>query len=98
MTKFDEPYGEFKAYLDIVSSYFKVDKPKVLTCNEEDCVNARYCLIYLLCEKYRDNDIVRISGLSRSCVNKIRNNTRVKLEDYYFRGYLKDIRSLAFSE
>ena len=98
MTKFDEPYREFKAYLDITSSYFKVDKSKVLTCNEEDCVNARYCLIYLLCEKYRDNDIVRISGLSKSCVNKIRNNTRIKLGDYYFRNYLKDIKALAFSK
>ena len=98
MTKFDSVSNLFDKLLTIVSSYFKVDRMKVLNSNIEDCVNARYCLIYLLCEKFRDDDIVKVSGLSRSCVNKIRNNTRIKLEDYCFRGYLKDIRSLAFSE
>lgn len=96
MTKFDDAYRHFNEGLSIVSSYFQVEESKVLTCNEEDCVNARYCLIYLLCEKYHDSDITKISGLSKSCINKIRNNTKFKLEDYSFRNSLKSIKGLFF--
>ena len=98
MTKFDNAYLRFNEGLSIVSSYFQVDKSKVLTCNEEDCVNARYCLIYIMCEKYHDSDIAKISGLSKSCINKIRNNTRFKLEDYSFRSSLKSIKDLLLLE
>ena len=94
MTKFDDAYHRFDACLSVVASYFQVDKSKVLTSNEEDCVNARYCLIYTMCEKYHDSDIAKISGLSKSCVNKIRNNTKFKLEDYSFRSSLKGVRDL----
>ncbi len=94
MTKLDNAYRHFNKGLAVVSSFFQVDESKVLTCNEEDCVNARYCLIYLLCEKYHDSDIAKVSGLSKSCVNKVRNNTRYKLEDYSFRGSIKSIRQL----
>lgn len=98
MAKLDNTYRHFNEGLAVVSSYFQVDKSKVLTCNEDDCVNARYCLIYLLCEKYHDSDIAKVSGLSKSCINKIRNNTRYKLEDYSFRSCIKDIRQLFLLE
>ena len=94
MTKFDNVYRHFNEGLAVVSSYFQVDKSKVLSCNEEDCVNARFCLIYLLCEKYHDSDIAKVSGLSKSCINKIRNYTSYKLEDYSFRICIKSIRQL----
>lgn len=94
MTKFDDAYAIFDTHLSIVASYFQVDKSKVFTCNEEDYVNARYCLIYMMCDKYNDSDIAKVSRLSKSCVNKIRNNTKFKLKDYSFNKSFKNIQNL----
>lgn len=94
MTKLDDTYTCFNAYLSVVVSYFQVDKSKVTTCNEEDCVNARYCLIYMMTEKYKDSDIAKVSGLSKSCINKIRNNIKFKLKDTCFRNDFYRIQKL----
>ena len=94
MTKYDAIRYDLENISNIITSYFDINKDNLFKSNKEEIVEARYCLIYLLCEKYHDSDIAKVSGLSKSCINKIRNYTSYKLEDYSFRICIKSIRQL----
>lgn len=52
--------------------------------NTEDCVNARYILIGSVCKYLSDKELSRISHISRSLVNKIRNNVTTRCNQSYF--------------
>lgn len=94
MTKYDNLYKDFNRVSDIVSSYFDIDKSELTKSNKENVVDARYCLIYILCNKYKDFDIAKVLGVSKSVVNKIRNQINSNLRSYDFYNDLKVVKSL----
>lgn len=69
----------------LVCDYTELDKDSVLQCNREECVDARYILVSVACEYLTDDEVSRYSGLTRACVNKIRNGVKHKLRRYSFR-------------
>ena len=68
----------------IVADYFAISIDEMYSLNREDCVSARYCAIYIMCERYTDSDIARVCRLSKNCINKIRNKFRDKLSCHSF--------------
>lgn len=94
MTKYDNLYKDFDIVSDIVVSYFDIDKSELITSNKENVVDARYCLIYILCDKYKDFDIAKVACVSKSVVNKIRNQINSNLRSYDFYNDLKVVKSL----
>ena len=94
MTKYDNLYKDFNRVSDIVSSYFDIDKSELTKSNKENVVDARYCLIYILCNKYKDFDIAKVLGVSKSVVNKIRNQINSNSRSYDFYNDLKVVKSL----
>lgn len=94
MTKYDNLYKDFNIVSDIIVSYFDIDKSELITSNKENIVDARYCLIYILCDKYKDFDIAKVLCVSKSVVNKIRNQINSNLRSYDFYNDLKVVKSL----
>lgn len=76
-----------KKYIDIsiaVANYYAISIDEMYKLNREDCVNARYCAIYIMCDRYTDYDISKVCSLSKNGVNKIRNKFRDKLSNLSF--------------
>ena len=82
--KYDSIKRKFCEVSIIVATYFAISEDEMYSLNREDCVNARYCAIYILCEKYTDADIAKVCNLSKNCINKIRNKFRDKLSNHTF--------------
>ena len=61
---------------------------KVCKSNLEECVDARYLVIYLLSDRLSDKQIADVSGWSVQLVNKARNNF---LNRCKFRWGLKEL-------
>lgn len=59
--------------LDFLSKYFEVDKELILTSRAEEYVEVRYLLIQYLCSKYSDREVAKITDLTKSGVNTIKN-------------------------
>lgn len=94
MTKYDPIREDLSKLLDIVSSYYDVNKKELFVSNKANVVDARYSLIALLCEKYKDSDISIICGLSKSVVNKIRNAINVRCKNRTFNIGLNNVKNL----
>ena len=78
-SKYDRVRLDFDKYINVIVRYYDVTSEQVLKSNQESCVDARYCLVYLLCDKYTDYELSKGCALSKSCVNKIRNKFKDKL-------------------
>lgn len=78
-SKYDRVRLDFDKYINVIVRYYDVTREQVLKSNQESCVDARYCLVYLLCDKYTDYELSKGCALSKSCVNKIRNKFKDKL-------------------
>lgn len=74
----------YKRVKDIVCEIAEVDE-SLFTSNKESCVDARYILVSILCGFFTDDEIAKLTGLSRSCANKIRNGARSRLSRFSFR-------------
>lgn len=79
LSKYDRVRLDFDKYINVIIKYYDVTREQVLKSNQESCVDARYCLVYLLCDKYTDYELSKGCALSKSCVNKIRNKFKDKL-------------------
>lgn len=78
----------FNKVLERVSELSEITPYKVLRCNQEECVDARYALIAVLSERMNDRQIAEVSGWSIQLVNKARNNFHERCR---FRWGLKDM-------
>lgn len=85
MNKYDSIKKKYNDISSAVANYYAISIDEMYKLNREDCVNARYCAIYILCEKYTDADIAKVCNLSKNCINKIRNKFRDKLSSHTFR-------------
>ena len=70
----------FESVLGEVCRLTELDSGKVMKCNRDECVDARYLLIAALSERLSDRQIAELSGWSVQLVNKARNsfNARCK--------------------
>lgn len=76
----------------IVKDSFNLSEEDVLKRNLEDCVNARYTLFGSICKYYTDTELSKLSLLSRSLINKIRNTVYSRLKSSYtFRRNFNEI-------
>lgn len=94
MKRLDALRHEYDNVSRIIKEYFEIDETSLLKSNKECAVDARYVLISILCETHNDNDIAVVSKLSKSVVNKIRNQVLTKQRSNYFYDVLKTIKSL----
>lgn len=92
--KYNNIESLFKKATNRIAEYFNIDANDVFGSNREDCVNARYCLIYILCNKYTDYEISKALPISKSGVNKIRNNFSNKMNIFSFKNDFNCIKSL----
>lgn len=76
----------------LVCDYSELSEKEVLTSNKEECVDARYILAGVLSEYLTDEEIARLTGLTRACANKIRNGMRAKLNRFSFRCLYNSVK------
>lgn len=94
MTKYDDLVNDYQMAIDVIATYFDISKSELLVKNTENVVDARYCLIYILCEKYKDADIAKVCNISKSVVNKIRNQVNAKMRNKFFYYDLNKVKML----
>jgi hypothetical protein len=86
---------EFDIYnttVNVVCDVTNISLNEIFISNKEEIVDARYILVYLLCNKFTDKEISNMTGISKSLANKIRNTANLKNEKYSFRCKLKEIK------
>jgi hypothetical protein len=93
-SKYERVRLDFDKYINVIVKYYDVTREQVLKSNQESCVDARYCLVYLLCDKYTDYELSKGCALSKSCVNKIRNKFKDKLCLNSFKLDFMEIKNL----
>ena len=66
--------------------------PDIFTSNKEESVDARTILVYILSSKgISDLEIARLTGLTRQCVNKLKNNCKYRKSKWSFSSNLQQI-------
>lgn len=85
-TKRDKVKQSFDVHAKYVCNYFEVDSSVFLHSNRKQCVDARYIVVYKLCEAYHDDEIANTIGISIKVVNKIRNKFSERLSDKVFKN------------
>lgn len=78
----------FEDVLGKVCEMAELSAEKVCKSNLEECVDARYLVVYLLSERLSDKQIADVSGWSVQLVNKARNSF---LNRCKFRWGLKEL-------
>ena len=78
----------FEDVLVKVCEVTELSAEKVCKSNLEECVDARYLVIYLLSERLSDKQIADVSGWSVQLVNKARNSFQNRCK---FRWGLKEL-------
>ena len=86
--KLEEIYQKVKAS---VCRETGVDEESILHSIKEPCVDARYIMVHLLSQWMTDEEISRVTGLSRTCANKIRNSFQRRINKYSIRSVYGDI-------
>lgn len=86
---------EFDIYnttVNVVCDITNISLNEIFISNKEEIVDARYILVYLLCDKFTDKEISNMTGISKSLANKIRNTVNLRKEKYSFRCKMKEIK------
>ena len=78
----------FEDVLVKVCEVTELSAEKVCKSNLEECVDARYLVIYLLSDRLSDKQIADVSGWSVQLVNKARNSFQKRCK---FRWGLKEL-------
>lgn len=76
----------------LVCDYSELGKEDVLLSNREECVNARYILVGVLGDYLTDDEIAKLTGLTRACANKIRNGMRARQNRFSFRCLYNSVK------
>lgn len=73
-----ERHEQFQECLQHVARYFELDSNIIMTNRSEEYTTARYIIIRAMCDLYSDGEISKISGLTRSGVNTIKNKFNIR--------------------
>jgi hypothetical protein len=66
--------------------------PDIFTSNKEESVDARTILVCVLSSKgISDQEIAQLTGLSRQCVNKLKNSCKYRKAKWSFSSNLQQI-------
>lgn len=82
----------FDQTLWLVCDYTELNVDDMLGSNREECVDARYILVGVLADYFTDEEIAKLSGLTRACCNKIRNGMIAKLKRLSFRCLYNSVK------
>lgn len=76
--------------LQTVQSYIGITD--IFNTNKEECVDARTILVCVLSTKgISDQEIAILTGLTRQCVNKLKNSCKYRKSKWSFSSYLQQI-------
>lgn len=82
-------YGKL---IEKVSQVTGVKRERILTSNSEESVDARTILIYILSGKsISDMEIASLTGLTRQCVNKLKNGFKYRKNKWSLSSNLQQI-------
>jgi hypothetical protein len=82
----------FETVCRIVSESCEVDRVAMLCCRTQICVEARSMLVRSLLDVgFKEGDVATYSGLTRQCVNKLKNTFDLRMRDWGFRQMWKDV-------
>lgn len=76
----------------LVCDYTELNVDDIYNSNREECVDARYILVGILTDYLTDEEIAKLSGLTRACCNKIRNGMATKLKRLSFRCLYSSVK------
>lgn len=81
----------YQIMMSTVCRHTGVGELDMIESNKEECVDARYILIYFLSKYLTDEDISKNTGLTRQAVNYIRNHFENKMNKWTVRNCMIDI-------
>lgn len=81
----------YQAMTAAVCRHTGVSEVDMIESNKEECVDARYILIHFLSQYLTDEDISRVTGLTRQAVNYIRNHFEQKINKWSIKSCISDI-------
>lgn len=84
----------YKEVIGKVCIVYDIDESKILKSNNEEVVDARYILIYILSMKLTDKEISKVTGVSKSFANKVRNTFHKRIKKYSLKKKFEEIKSL----
>lgn len=81
----------YKICLDEVIQVSGLNGKDVLNGRTEECADARYILVYFLALRLTDNEIAKVSGMSRQRVNYLKNHFQWVRGKWSIKCKLKEI-------
>lgn len=81
----------YQIMMSTVCRHTGVGELDMIESNKEECVDARYILIYFLSKYLTDEDISKNTGLTRQAVNYIRNHFENKMNKWSIKSCMNDI-------
>lgn len=81
----------YQIMMSTVCRHTGVGELDMIESNKEECVDARYILIYFLSKYLTDEDISKNAGLTRQAVNYIRNHFEQKMNKWSIKSCMHDI-------
>lgn len=81
----------YTSVLNLVEEQTDMAEEAILRSTTEQSTDARYMLIGVLSGYLTDIEIAKFTGLSRSCVNKLRNGMRRRADKYAVRSCYRTI-------
>ena len=81
----------YQIMMSTVCRHTGVGELDMIESNKEECVDARYILIYFLSKYLTDEDISKNTGLTRQAVNYIRNHFENKMNKWSIKSCMHDI-------
>lgn len=83
---------QYRKSLAVVCRMTGVDECSLFTTNREESVDARAMLSYVLSlHGFSDADSAELTGLSRQCINKLKNSIRYRRTRWTFKVTLQQI-------
>lgn len=81
----------YQIMMSTVCRHTGVGELDMIESNKEECVDARYILIYFLSKYLTDEDISKNTGSTRQAVNYIRNHFENKMNKWSIKSGIYDI-------
>lgn len=81
----------YQAMTAAVCRHTGVSEVDMIESNKEECVDARYILVYFLAQFLTDDEISRQTSLKRQSINHIRNNFECKMQKWSVKSCLSEI-------
>ena len=83
----------YQIMMSTVCRHTGVGELELIDSKKEECVDARYLLVYFLSQFLTDEEISRQTKIPRQSVNRIRNHFDVKINKWSVKNFLHEISS-----